>query len=436
MNPEESSLGMMLLFFLLLIIASAYFSSSETGMMSLNRYRLKHLKRSGHPGAIRASKLLEKPDKLIGIILIGNNFVNFLAASIATSIAITIVGEPAPLATAIVLTLIVLIFAEVTPKTIAALYPEKIAYPSSLLLSLLLKLLYPAVWMVNIVSNALVRLLGFKPESNNLNQQLSPEELRTAVFDSSDRIPQKRHGMLLNILDLEKVTVNDILVPRNDILGIDIEDGLDEILEQIGNSQHTRMPVYKQDIDKIIGILHLRSVGKLIKVENLNLAAIIQETSEPYYIPQSTPLHTQLFNFQKKKSRMAVVVDEYGVVKGIVTLEDILEEIVGEFTTDISASSKEIHEQGDGIFLIDGSTSIRDINRVLSWQLDSSAAKTINGLLIDLLQSIPEASIGIEITSPTSGASYYAEIIQVKDNVIRTVKMRQATGALDDEAED
>lgn len=396
-------------------------------MMSLNRYRLKHLKRNSHPGATRASKLLETPDKLIGVILIGNNFVNFLAASIATSIAIILLGEPAPLATAVVLTLIVLIFAEVTPKTIAALYPEKIAYPSSLLLILLLKILYPAVWMVNFVSNGLVRILGFKLHSGDNHQQLSSDELRTVVHESNARIPQKRHGMLLNIFDLEKVTVNDILVPRNDIVGIDIEDDLDEILDQIGSSQHTRVPVYKNDIDNIIGILHMRSTGKLIKIEHLNKAALIQETLEPYFVPEITPLHTQLYNFQKKKLRMAVVVDEYGAVKGIVTLEDILEEIVGEFTTDMAASSKDIHAQEDGSYLIDGSASVREINRVLSWNLDSSGAKTLNGLLMEILQSIPDSSVGIEMDG------YYAEIVQVKDNVIRTVRMWQDTNKLSGE---
>lgn len=419
MNADESSLALLLGFFVFLMIASAYFSGSETGMMSLNRYRLKHLKRNHHPGATRVSKLLETPDRLIGVILIGNNFVNFLAASIATSITILILGEPAPLVTAVVLTLVVLIFAEVTPKTIAALYPEKVAYPSSLLLNVLLKVLYPVVWVVNFVSNGLVRALGFKSSVDDSHQQLSPDELRTVVDESGGRIPQRRQGMLLNILDLEKVTVNDILVPKNDIAGLDIEDDIDDILNQIGAAQHTLLPVYRQDIDSIIGILHLRSVGKLIQVEHVNKALIIQETMEPYFIPESTPLHTQLFNFQNRKLRMAMVVDEYGAVKGLVTLEDILEEIVGEFTTDLAASSKDIHEQGDGVFLIDGSTSIRDINRILSWKLDSSSAKTLNGLLTEILQSIPESAVGIELNG------YYAEIVQVKDNVIRTVKMWQ-----------
>jgi Mg2+/Co2+ transporter CorB len=420
MSSDEPSLTMLLVSFGLLIVASAYFSSSETGMMSLNRYRLKHLARNAHAGASRASKLLETPDKLIGVILIGNNFVNFLAASIATTIAIQIFGEPSPLITAVVLTLVVLIFAEVTPKTIAALYPEKIAYPSSLILILLLKILYPVVWVVNVVSNALVRVLGFNSESDDSHQQLSAEELRTVVNESGERLPRPRQGMLLNILDLEHVTVNDILVPRNEILGIDIEDDIDEILSLIGSSQHTRMPVYKKEIDNLIGILHLRSVGKLIRLETVNKAAILRETIEPYYIPESTPLHIQLSKFQRKKLRMAIVVDEYGAIKGLVTLEDILEEIVGEFTTDLADSSKDFHAQQDGSFLIDGSTSVRDINRVLSWDLDASGAKTLNGLLTEILQSIPDSSVGIRLEG------YFAEIVQVQDNVIRTVKMWRA----------
>ena len=430
MSQDDNSLLALLLSFLALIIASAYFSSSETGMMSLNRYRLRHLARMNHAGAKRASKLLETPDKLIGVILIGNNFVNFLAASIATSIAIAVFGDPSPILTAVVLTLVVLIFAEVTPKTIAALYPEKVAYPSSLLLALLLKLLYPVVWIVNVVSNALVRLLGFSSEASGNENQLTPDELRTVVYESGGRIPRRRHGMLMNILDLERVTVDDILVPRHELVGIDIEDDLNDILLQISSAQHTRLPVYKHNIDNIVGVLHLRSTGKLIGIAELNKSALLQETAEPYFIPESTPLHTQLFNFQQKKERMAVVVDEYGAVKGIITLEDILEEIVGEFTTDLAASSKDIHPQEDGSFLIDGSASVRDINRVLSWDLDSTGAKTLNGLLTESLESIPDSSVCINLEG------YYAEIVQVKDNVIKTVKMWRAPNATFDDGVD
>ncbi len=276
---------------------------------------------------------------------------------------------------------------------------------------------------MNVASKFLQRALSFLAWRNKSQQQLSPDELRSVVHDSSARIPPKRHGMLLNILDLEKATVNDILVPRNDVIGLDIDDELDEILDQIGSSQHTLMPIYRKDLDNIVGMLHLRSVGRLLKLEHVNKASILRETSEPYYIPESTPLHTQLFNFQNKKMRIAFVVDEFGAVQGLVTLEDILEEIVGEFTTDMADANKDISAQTDGSFLIDGGTSIREINRVLNWELDGAGAKTLNGLLTDKLQSIPDTSVGIDLDG------YYAEIIQTKDNVIRTVKMR-ASAAL------
>jgi Mg2+/Co2+ transporter CorB len=422
-NVSESPVGYLLGLLAFLIIASAYFSSSETSMMSLNRYRLKHLKRTGHPGANRVSRLLEAPDKLIGVILIGNNFVNLLAASIATTIAIELFGNPETVITTIVLTLTILIFAEITPKTIAALYPEKIAFPSSYVLVVLLKVLYPLVWVVNRVSNRLIRALGFKTIDSD-SHQLSPDELRTVLHESADLIPEQGQGMLLNILDLEKVTVNDILVPRHEIFAIDIEDEVDEILTQISNGQHTRIPVFKGDIDHTVGVLHMRNLGRLIKVDPLNRAAILLECDEPYYIPESTPLTTQLMNFQANKERLAFVVDEYGVIQGIVTLEDILEEIVGEFTTDMAASSREIHPQEDGSYLIDGGANISEINRALEWDLDTGSAKTINGLLVELLESIPEFPVGVRV------GDYYAEIVQVKDNMIKTVRMWHAERSL------
>lgn len=385
--------------------------------MSLNKYRLNHLSRTGHNGARRAKKLLETPDKLIGVILIGNNFVNFLAASIATSLALRVFGNPSPLFTALVLTMVVLIFAEVTPKTIAALHPEKIAYPSSYILRVLLIILYPAVYVVNTISNVLLSLLGINVEERREETQLSPEELRTVVNESTERIPRQRHGMLLNVLDLETVTVNDIMVPRNEIVGIDIEDDLTQILQVMSNSQHTRIPIYKGNLDNVVAILHLRNASKLINVANLSKSAILQQAMDPYFIPENAALHTQLLRFQEKKMRIAIVVDEYGATKGIATLEDILEEIVGEFTTDLANIGEEIHAQDDGKFLIDGAASIRDINRILGWDLDTEGAKTLNGLLTEILETIPDSSVGINL------GKYLAEIIHTKDNVIRTAKM-------------
>jgi Mg2+/Co2+ transporter CorB len=417
MNPDETSLLTLLTSFVILILASAYFSSSETSMMSLNKYRLNHLSRTGHSGARRAKKLLETPDKLIGVILIGNNFVNFLAASIATSIALKVFGNPSPLITALILTMVVLIFAEVTPKTIAALHPEKVAYPSSHVLRILLTILYPAVYLVNTISNALLSVLGISVKENREETQLSPEELRTVVNESTERIPRQRHGMLLNVLDLETVTVNDIMVPRNDIIGIDIEDDVEQILQVMSNSQHTRIPIYKGNLDNVVAILHLRNASKFINMANLSKSAILQEAMDPYFIPEFAALHTQLLRFQEKKMRIAIVVDEYGATKGIATLEDILEEIVGEFTTDLASIGEEIHAQDDGKYLIDGTASIRDINRVLGWDLDTDGAKTLNGLLTEILETIPDSSVGINL------GKYLAEIIHTKDNVIRTAKI-------------
>ena len=418
MAADEASLGILIFSFLALIVASAYFSSSETGMMSLNKYRMNHLRRGQHAGATRASKLLEKPDKLIGVILIGNNFVNFLAASIASSITILIIGEPAPFTTAIVLTLVVLIFAEVTPKTIAALYPERIAYPSSIVLGVLLKVLYPIVWAVNFVSNTLVRTLGFHPQADSSDQQLSQEELRTVVHESESRLPKKRQGMLLNILDLEKVQVDQIMVPRNEVTGLDIEDAMEDVLEQIASAQHTRLPVYRKDIDNIVGVLHMRSAGRLIKTENLNKAAIIQETTEPYFIPDSTPLHTQLFNFQSNKLRLAVVVDEFGAVKGIVTLEDILEEIVGEIDDEHDAPVAGVRREADGSYLVQGSVTIRDLNREFEWKLPTEDYSTVAGLVLHEARRIPE----VGQTYAFYGLSF--EILRRQRNQITLLRIR------------
>lgn len=413
----DASLEILFGLLLFLILASAYFSSSETAMMSLNRYRLRHMAKQNHPGAVRASALLEKPDRLIGIILIGNNFVNFLASSIGTIIAIRLFGPAGGIISTTVLTLVFLVFAEVTPKNIAAHKPELIAYPSSFLLIPMLKLFYPLVWLVNGVSKILLKLLR-QDMSAAETHHLSTEELRTVVDESGARIPVRRQHMLLNVLDLEKVTVNDIMVPRNEVAGIDIENPMDEILETIRTSQHTRLPVYRKDLNNVIGLMHMRNAARLLRMEEVNKEELLKLAQPAYFVPESTPLYTQLLKFQKNKRRMALVVDEYGEVQGIVTLEDILEEIVGEFTTNLSEETEDIHPQGDGSYIIDGSASVRDINRSLGWNLPTDGPRTLNGLLTELLESIPENNVGIRLPY------HYAEILQVKDNMIKTVRMR------------
>jgi Mg2+/Co2+ transporter CorB len=413
---SDASLKLLFFLLVLLLVFSAYFSASETAMMSLNRYRLRHLMKHRHKGALRAGELLKSPDRLIGVILIGNNFVNVLASSIATIIALRLWGEAGILVATVLLTIVLLVFAEITPKTIAALHPEKIAYPSALVLVWLLKILRPVVWLGGYASNALVRLLRLN-KSGDDNHHLSADELRTVVDESGRSLSRQRHSMLLNVLDLEKVTVNDIMVPRNDVAGIDLEDDMDTIMQLITNSQHTRMPVYRKDMNNVIGVLHMRSATRLVGMEIVNKAELMQLTSEAYFIPESTPLPTQLINFQKNKQRIAIVVDEYGDVKGIVTLEDILEEIVGNFTTNLSEETTDIHPQGDGSYLIEGTTNIREINRVLDWDLPTDGPKTLNGLLTELLESIPELHVGLRLPY------HRAEIVQVKDNMIKTVRM-------------
>ena len=413
---EETSLTVLLGILIFLILMSAYFSSSETAMMALNRYRLRHLIKHNHRGAIRAGKLLEKPDRLIGIILIGNNLVNFIAASVGTAIAVRLWGNLGFILAPVLLTIIVLIFAEVTPKTIAALYPEKIAYPSSILLLILLRVSYPAVWMINSVSNGLVKLCGLSVEEDT-SHHLTKEELRTVLDESGALIPVKRHGMLMNILDLEKATVTDIMVPRNEVVGIDLEDDIEEILEIIGQSSHTLLPVFRKDLNEVIGFMHLRNISRMIGVEEINKAELMQLTEEAYFVPETTPLHTQLFKFQNNKRRMAMVVDEYGDVQGIVTLQDILEEIVGNFTTNLSEETDDIYPQNDGTYLINGTATIREINKALDWDLPIDGPKTLNGLLTELLEIIPEKNVCVRLPF------HFVEILNVQDNAIKTVKM-------------
>ncbi|WP_144822747.1 HlyC/CorC family transporter [Marinobacter piscensis] len=395
-----------------LIMLSAFFSSSETGMMSLNRYRLRHMAKTGHKGAKRAQGLLERTDQLIGVILIGNNFVNILASSIATVIAIRIWGDAGIAIATLLLTIVILIFAEVTPKTLAALFPEKIAFPASYVLGPLLKILYPVVWAVNLFTGAILRVLRISA-SDAASDHLSREELRTLVNEAGALIPAKHKDMLVSILDLEKVTVNDIMVPRNEISGIDLDDDTDAILHQLRNSQHTRLPVFKGDINTIQGILHLRNTTKLLQRDDINKAMIMQLCQEPYFIPESTPLNTQLINFQKEKRRFGIVVDEYGDVLGLATLEDILEEIVGEFTTDYAATSPDIIPLEDSTFIIDGTTSVRTINKALGWNLSIDGPKTLNGLITETLENIPDTNVCLKVEG------HRVEVLQIKDNVVK-----------------
>ncbi len=415
---NEVPLG--LLFFALgaLILLSAFFSGSETGMMALNRYRLKHLASSGHKGAKRASQLLEHPERLIGFVLIGNTLANVLASALATIIAIRLFGDngiAVTIATFLV-AVTLLIFSEVAPKTVAALYPEHIALPFSHVLKPLLRWTYPAVWFVNSITNRMLRLIGIDLAKRE-EEPLSQDELRTIVNDAGEIIPQRHQGMLLNILDLEQMSIDDIMVPRGEVIGLDLDDDDATLLHQLSECEFTRIPVFKADINNIIGVLHLRSVSRIIDSGGaLNRRALMKEIDEPYFVPEGTPLHTQLFNFQKQKRRLAIVVDEYGVVQGLIALEDILEEIVGEFTSNLSDDSEEIIEQNDGSFVIEGSAGIREINRTLDWKLPIDGPKTLNGLLLENLEGFPDAHVGVRI------GDYFFETLDVQGNIVKRVR--------------
>ncbi|RLA48904.1 MAG: magnesium/cobalt efflux protein [Gammaproteobacteria bacterium] len=414
---NEVSLSLLFSVLAALIILSGFFSSSETGMMSLNRYRLKHLQKNHHKGAKRVGKLLDRPDRLIGLILIGNNLVNIFASAIATVIAIRLWGDAGIFIATAVLTLVILIFAEIMPKTIAALHPEKVAFPASLILLPLLKILYPLVWMVNGITNGLLRMLGVDPEKQ-IDENLSQEELRTLVSEAGALIPTRRRHMMLNILALEEVSVDDIMVPRNEVYGVDLDDNDDDILRCIQTSSHTRLPVWREDINNIVGVLHLRNISKIIDKQGLDRDALEREMEQPYYIPESTPLNTQLMNFQQEKLRLAVVVDEYGEVLGLVALEDILEEIVGEFTSNLAEAKESIFPQRDGSYIIAGTASIREINKALEWQLPTDGPKTLSGLILEYLESFPNANAGLAI------GNYRLEILELEGNVVQAARVQ------------
>ena len=400
-----------------LIIMSAFFSSSETALMSLNRYRLKHLARKGDPGANRAQKLLERPDRLIGIILLGNNFVNILASAIATVIAIRILPSDyaIPVATSL-LTVVVLIFAEVAPKTLATRKPERLAFPASIALAPLLKLFYPLVFLVNAMANGLLYLLGVRnSESDSI--PLSRDELRTIVMEAGPMMTKRHQKMLVSILDLEHVSVDDIMITRQDIIGINLDAPWEETLEQLMTSQYTRVLVYQNEIDDVKGFVHIRRILNRLTQGKLTKEELLKVVREPYFIPAGTPLNTQLINFQREGRRIGIVVDEYGEILGIVTLEDILEEIVGEFTTDPTANMKEIYPQEDGTYLVDGAVSIRELNRSISLDLPTDGPKTLNGLLIEYLENIPQPGVGLILEG------HPVEVVQTKNNAVKVVRI-------------
>jgi Mg2+/Co2+ transporter CorB len=412
---NEIPLSGLFLFLLLLIMLSGFFSGSETALMTLNRYRLRHKAEQGHKGAILARSLLDRPDRLIGLILLGNNFVNILASSLATVIALRIGGEAAIAAAAGILTLVILIFAEVSPKTLAALHPERLAYPASFVYAPLLKVLYPVVWAVNWVTNGLLRMLGVGLDDEQGNA-LTREELRTVVSEAGAMIPERSQTMLLAILDLENATVEDIMIPRNEVDGIDIQDSQEEIINAIKNAAYSRVPLYDGSIDSVIGIFHARDALHALLDKGLGKEYLREIAREPYFVPEGTQLYQQLLNFQRGKHRVGLVVDEYGDFMGLVTLTDLLEEIVGEFATDPADTIREIHRGEDESLLIDAGISIRELNRALRWKLPTNGPKTLNGLILEYMETIPEPGTSLKLYG------HALEIIQTAESAVKTVK--------------
>lgn len=416
---DDISIGLLISVLACLTLVGAFFSGAETGIVSLNRYKLRHLIKKNHRAAKLVDKLLSRPDRFFGVVLIGNNLANAATAAIAAIVVQRLYGSTGAAIATFVMTLVTIIFAEIIPKMLGALYPDRIAFPASYVLYPLLKALYPLVWFTNIISNGFLRVFGINPEKSS-SDQLSADELRTVVRESGKIISPRYRGMLLNILDLGQMTVQGIMVPRAQITGIDMDRSDAEVLTLLRNTEYTRVPVYQGEINNVLGILHMRRIGRLYDDETNERDVrdfIMSNMREPYFVPETTPLNVQLLNFQKEKRRIGLVVDEYGDVQGIVTLEDILEEIVGEFTTNFGESNSEYERLSDNLFRINCSANIRDINRHLDWHLPikPNSARTLNGLFVDYLGAIPENNICFSI------GHYHFETEVIADHKIQSV---------------
>ncbi len=401
----------------ILILLSAFFSGSETALMRLNRYRLLHLIKSNHSGARMAHNLLQKSDRLIGLILLGNNFINIFASSIATTIALRLYGEDGIAIAAGLLTFVILIFAEVAPKTWAANHPDRLAFFASKIYTPLLKLLYPLVWVVNSLSALLLKAFGINSKQTS-EIAMEHDELRTVVTEAGSLIQDEHKSMLIGILDLQQATVEDIMTPINEIHGINLDDEFNAITKQLLNASYSNLPVFTTNLDSIQGYLRIKDILNVIHKENFNRKKLLETQQEAYFIPNNTSLYKQLLNFQQNKKRLAIVVNEYGSILGLITLQDVLEEVIGEFTTDPSDSSPDIQKQSDGSLLISGNITIREMNHSLNWTLPTDGPKTLNGLVLEYLESIPEQGTSLKLYN------HPMEIIQMEENSIKLAKFQ------------
>ena len=410
------SISMLLLLVLFLVVLAAFFSASEIGMMSLNRYRLRYLVKKNNKQAIRVNALLARPDRLLSVVLIGNTLANIIASMAGTLIGQHFYGEMGVLIATSLLTLVILVFSEMTPKTLAALYPQQVAFACSLPLKILQFIFAPLVHLISEIANGILKLFGLSIDSAK-REALTGEELRSVVHEAGGLLPVEHRSMLISLLDLEQACVEDIMVPKAEIIGFDLDMPWSKLLEQLETAQHTRLPIYRGSIDNLIGMIHLRQVLNLLLDDRLDLDGLLKIAEPPYFIPEATPLNVQILNFQKMKRRSCFVVNEYGDMQGLVTMEDILEEIVGEFTTDIAALSKDITLQDDGSVIVDASITLRNLNRLLSWHLPSLGPRTLSGLIIEYLGYIPPADCCIQIEQ------YQMEVLKVGDNTIKSVRV-------------
>jgi Mg2+/Co2+ transporter CorB len=413
---DDVPLGLLFGLLIVLLLLSAFFSSTETALMSLNRYRLRHRAKTGQRSAKLAEQLLERPDRLIGLILLGNNAANLLAAAIVTVISLRLGGESAVFVGTMILTFVVLIFAEVAPKTIAALHPSKVALPAALVYYPLLKVAYPVVWLINLMANGVLRLLGVHPEKISPSV-LSAEELRTVVAEAGVMVPRRHQRMLLSVLDLDAITVDDVMVPRQEIVGIDLERGWEYNLTLLQSTPHNRLPVYRDDIDTIIGVVRTRELLRDLANGTLTEQRLLEHTREPFFVPEGTPLNKQLLNFQQQKRRSAFVVDEYGDVQGLITTEDILQEIVGELDSEPVLAEIGVTRENERSYLVDASTNIRRLNRLMNWELPTDGPKTLNGLIIETLETIPPSGTALVVND------YPIEILDTTEHCIKQVRV-------------
>ena len=409
------STEILIIILIILFLLSAFFSGSETALMSINKYKMRHQAKLNNKGAKAAKKLLENPDKIIGVILLGNNLTNILITQIATLISLRVYGDIGLAIATGLLTIFILIFAELTPKTIGQMHSEKIAYSSSLLYKPMLILLYPFVFIINLIANSIIKIMGL--EDNVAKSTLSTEELKTVLSESSIKFPKPHLKMLESIIDLEKATVEDIMIPRSDIYGIDINEDISSVVSNFKVTPYTRIPVYEDNIENILGLIHIKNIAPLLASKSINDAEIRRLIKKPYYIVSGTSLYRQLLNFQKEKRRIGFIIDEYGDIQGLVTLEDILEEIVGDFTSDPSSSEEILTTKNDNVFIIDGGVHVREINQELGTKLIAKEAKTINGFILEHTENLPEINDIIKIQGHTF------KILENIDNAVKTVHL-------------